>query len=71
MVQRPSWEPDSHSASQEILRRFMQPESSSPCSQEPAAGPYPEPDESSSQSPNISLRSILICSHLCLGQEPW
>jgi hypothetical protein len=27
----------------------MEPEGSLPCSQEPAAGPYPEPDDSSPQ----------------------
>jgi hypothetical protein len=32
---------------------FMEPEGSLPCSQEPAAGPYPEPDESSGHLPSF------------------
>jgi hypothetical protein len=31
----------------------MGPEASLPCSQEPATGPYTEPDESSLHSPNL------------------
>jgi hypothetical protein len=42
-----SLETNSHSAGQEIPPPFMEAEGSSPFSQEPAAGPYPEPDESS------------------------
>jgi hypothetical protein len=42
----------------------MEPESSLPCSQQPATSPYPEADASSPQP--ISLRSILTLSHLCL-----
>jgi hypothetical protein len=49
MEQRPPWEAISHSASQEIPPPFMETEGSSPYSQEPDTGPYPEPDDSSSQ----------------------
>jgi hypothetical protein len=45
----------------------MEPEGSSPCSQEPSTGPYPQPDESSPYYP-IYLRSIsILSSHLRLG----
>jgi hypothetical protein len=48
-------------------QQFKEPEGSSPCSQEPSTGPYPEPDRSSPSYP-ISLRSIIISStHLRLG----
>jgi hypothetical protein len=49
-----------------------EPEGSSPHSQQPATGPYPEPDESTPPvSPkSISLRSILIPSfHLRLDRD--
>jgi hypothetical protein len=45
-----------------------EPEVSSPCSQEPATGPCPEPIESIPHAQPIFLRSILIpSSHLRLG----
>jgi hypothetical protein len=39
---------DCYSAHQKISRFLTEPEGSSPCSQKPANGPYPEPAESSS-----------------------
>jgi len=58
--QSTSSEADSHSASQEILRLFMEPEGSLPCLVQPVTGPTP--------SHPISVRSILILSsHLRLG----
>jgi hypothetical protein len=44
MEESTSSETASHSASQEIPTHFMDLEGSLPCSQEPATGPYPEPD---------------------------
>jgi hypothetical protein len=38
----------------------MESEGSLPCSQEPATGPYPEPDESNLQSRTLFLSPILI-----------
>jgi hypothetical protein len=45
--QSPSWEANSHSASQEISRLLWNPKVFLPGSQEPAKGPCPEQDESS------------------------
>jgi hypothetical protein len=45
MAHNHTWEADGRSGSQEILRLFIEPEVS--CPQEPATGPYAEPDESS------------------------
>jgi hypothetical protein len=47
----------------------MEPEGSSPYTQQPATRPYPEPDQSSLRPPHpTSRRSILILSsHLRLG----
>jgi hypothetical protein len=63
----PSWEAANCAAIQKILSNFKEPEGSSPCSQEPSTGPYPEPVQSS-PSHSISPRSILILStHIRLG----
>jgi hypothetical protein len=61
MEQSPSWEANSP--------HFVEPEGSSPYSQEPATCPYPKPDRSSLYPPHpTSRRSIIILSsHLLLG----
>jgi hypothetical protein len=65
-----SWEPNSRSAGQEILRFFIEPEGSLPFSQEPATGHYPKPDDEFAPHGHthpISLISILILfSHVRL-----
>jgi hypothetical protein len=65
----PSREAANCATIQEIPSNFKEPEGSSPYSQEPSTGPYPEPDRSSPHHPILSLwRSILILStHLRLG----
>jgi hypothetical protein len=64
----PSWEAANCAAIQEIPSNFKEPEGSSPCSQEPSNGPYPQPVRSSPYPPILSLRSILILpTHLRWG----
>jgi hypothetical protein len=65
---RPSWEAANCVAIQEIPSNFKEPKGSSPCSQEPSTGPYPELVRASPYHPILSLlRSILILStHLRL-----
>jgi len=46
MEQSPPQEANSYTASEDSPP-FMEPEGSSPCQQEPATGPYHDPDESS------------------------
>jgi len=50
MEQRPSWEADSHSASQDIPEFYG---GQLPCSQGPTTGPYSEPDASSPHLPTL------------------
>jgi hypothetical protein len=47
----PPWEAANCAAIQEIPSNFKKPEGSSPCSQEPSTGPYPEPVWSSPYHP--------------------
>jgi hypothetical protein len=55
-------------ATQKFSQQIMEPGGSLPCSQEPSAGPWLEPAQSSPYHPILSLlRSILIFSHLCIG----
>jgi hypothetical protein len=51
----PSWEAANCAAIQELPSIFKGPATSSPCSQEPSTGPYPEPVRSSPQHPILSL----------------
>jgi hypothetical protein len=54
MVQDIIWKADCYSARQKTSRFLMEPKGSSPCSQKPATGPYPEPAESSSPHRSLS-----------------
>jgi hypothetical protein len=51
----PSWEAANCADIQKISSNFKEPEGSSPCSQEPSTGPYPEPVRSSPHHPILSL----------------
>jgi hypothetical protein len=53
----PSWETDNCAATQE-LPSILEPVGSSPSSQEPSTGPYPDPDQSSPYHPLIFLYDI-------------
>jgi hypothetical protein len=44
----------------------MEPEGSLLCSQEPAIGPYPEPDESSPDPHTVFHLPVIINSQCCL-----
>jgi len=58
MEQSPSWEADSHTASQINSPPLVESEGSLPCSKQAATGPYPEPDESSPHLPTPFLFKI-------------
>jgi hypothetical protein len=55
MVQNINWKTDCHSAYKKYPTFFMEPEGSSPCSQKPAAGPYPKLAEYNSPHRSLSL----------------
>jgi hypothetical protein len=65
----PSWEAANCAAIQKIPSNFKEPEGSSPCSQEPSAGPSPEPLRSSPHTIPSYLSKIHfnIVHHLRLG----
>jgi hypothetical protein len=54
MMQDIILKPDCHSAFKKYPAFFVEPESSLPCSQKLATGPYPEPAESSSPHRSLS-----------------
>jgi len=53
MEESPCWEANNHSCSQKIPRLLWNREGSLSSSQEPAAGPYREPNASSPQLPTL------------------
>jgi hypothetical protein len=68
MEQRPSWVAKNVISYSRNSPNFMEPERSSPYSQQPASCPYPEPDQSSLCTHPTSRKFILILSsHLRLG----
>jgi hypothetical protein len=70
MEQSPSWDANSHSASQEIPR-LKEPEGSLPCSQKPAAGPYILSQMNPVHNLPIYFFNVILVltSHLCLGLQ--
>jgi hypothetical protein len=56
--QKHSTDTDIYLETQKISQHFMLPENSLPYLQEPASGPYPEPDESS---PHIPIYVSKMC----------
>lgn len=68
MEHRLSWEPNSHSTSQEILLTFMEPEDSKLCSQQPATATNPESQNSSDY--NSGSRTIIYLPHAFYMSRP-
>jgi hypothetical protein len=52
-MKQSTWEGNSRKSIQEDPLTLTEPESSLPCSQQPATGPYPEPDASSPHIPTL------------------
>ena len=68
MDQSPSWEANRFSASQEIPRLFMEPESSLPHSQVPTTCPYPKPARSSHYVP---VKKCCTATHPTEKKKMW
>jgi hypothetical protein len=51
----PSWKASNSAATQDLPKKFMEPEGSSLSSQEPSTGPYTEPDQSNPYHPILPL----------------
>jgi hypothetical protein len=49
------------------FQHFIEPEGSSPCSQDPSTGPYPEPVPSSTYIPSYLTYILILSTHLRLG----
>ena len=65
----PSLYADSSSAGQQNFSPIIETECSLPCTQQPASGPYLNPDEHSSQSFSAHLILLDFITHTILGKE--